>query len=471
MLIHKIKKGLDLPIAGRPAQEIVPGQNVVNVGILGDDYHGLRVRMHVEEGDAVKRGQPLFEDRKNPGVLWTAPAAGKVSAINRGAKRRLQSVVLQLTKEEQSGNTPGDQFHRFAAYKDGKLPADYSADEARALLIESGLWTAIRQRPFSRVAPADGTPDSIFVNAMDTNPLAANPEVILAEAKDDFERGLNVLAKLIDQHLYVVAHTDSDVVRNVNAPIALHGFEGPHPAGTTGLHIHTIRPVGRKRNAWTINYQDVIAIGRLFATGVLNPERVVALAGPVVKEPKLVRTRLGASIADLTHGLYNQNGRDVRTISGSVLSGKKAVGQVWGYLGRYDLQVSVLEEGNDREFMAWAGPGAKRFSVFPVFLSKLFEMGGKYADMPEARFPMTTSTNGSHRAIIPIGAMEKVMPWDVIAIYLARSLMVGDVEQAERLGALEMEEEDVALLTFVDPGKTEFGPILRQNLAKIEKEG
>jgi Na+-transporting NADH:ubiquinone oxidoreductase subunit A len=457
--VHRIKKGLDLPISGAPAQSIHDGAAITRVALLGDDYHGLRARLHVEEGATVRRGQLLFEDRTAPGVRYTAPGAGRVAAINRGRRRALQSVVIQLSPNERSGQAADAEHADFESYRRGEGGA-LGADEVRALLVESGLWTALRTRPFSRVPAPDATPDAIFVNAMDTEPLAASPEVVIAERRADFERGLRLVSKLTAGTTYLCVAADSELARGVDAPVAVEEFRGPHPAGTAGLHIHLLAPVSRARTVWTLGYQDAIAVGALFATGRLPVERVIALAGPAVRRPRLLRSRLGASTEEHARGELAEG--EVRLISGSVLSGKKAMGPVFGFLSRHHLQVSALAEGRQREFMGWAAPGRRRFSSLPVFVSRLLR---------PASYDFTTSTHGSQRAIVPIGMYERVMPLDILPTFLLRALVVGDIEQAEKLGALELDEEDLALCTFVDPGKGEFGPLLRRNLERIEREG
>ena len=465
MPVHRITKGLDLPIAGGPKQQIddTPPK-CTRVAIMADDFPGMKPRMLVAEGDNVKRGQPLFEDRKNPGVLHTAPGAGRVIGVNRGKKRVLQSVVVHLSEGEQAGEPGSDECVRFEAYS-GKDPGELSRQEVAALLLESGLWTTLRGRPFGRVAVPGEVPHGLFVTAMDSNPLAADPDVVVEGRMDDFALGLKVLSKLTDGKTYLCA-APSAKLKAVDAPVEVHEFAGPHPAGTAGVHIHLVAPVNRQRKVWHIGYQDVLAAGRLFATGKLDVSRVLSLAGPPVKNPRLVRSRMGASLDDLVEGGEIDGALgpdDYRLISGSVLSGKRAQGHIFGHLGRYHLQLSVLREGREREFLGWVGPGAQKFSIIPTFISALFG-GGK-------RFAMSTSTNGSPRAMVPIGMYEQVMPMDILPTFLLRSMMVGDVEQAEKLGILELDEEDVALCTFVCPGKTNYGPILRANLNTIEKEG
>lgn len=462
MALHKIQKGLDLPILGTPIQIVRETIHATRVAIMADDFPGMKAAMRVKEGDTVKRGHVLFEDRKTSGVLHTAPGAGRVIGINRGARRALQSVVIDLSASERAGQVADDEvvaFESFAAVN-GKSVESLTADEIRALLVESGQWTAIRTRPYSKVPAPDAEPAAIFVTAVDTNPLAPVPEVVLEGRQDDFDRGLHVLAKLTAGKTYLCVGPGSDVPIGLTAPVEVETFAGPHPSGTVGLHIHTLAPVNREKFVWHVGYPDVAAIGALFATGALDVERVLSVAGPSVLDPRLVRSRLGADTAEIVgKGVADE---EVRVIAGSVLSGKKAMGDAFGFLGRYDRQVSVLREGRERVLFGWLSPGPDLFSILPIFVSKFFT--GR-------RFAFSTGTNGSPRAMVPIGLFEDVMPMDILPTFLLRSLIVGDVEEAEKLGALELDEEDLALCTFVCPGKTNYGPLLRRNLEILEKEG
>jgi Na+-transporting NADH:ubiquinone oxidoreductase subunit A len=442
----KIKKGLDIPLAGSPKQDIHDGPSIKHVAVLGEEYVGMRPTMLVEVGDRVKKGQALFEDKKNPGVFFTASVAGTVKEINRGAKRVLQSVVIEAD---------GDDSVTFDSFTAAEL-ASLTAEQVKKNLTGSGLWTALRTRPFSTSPAVDSTPRAIFVTAMDTNPLAADPTVVIAQRSADFNNGLTVLSRLSDK-VYLCKKAGSNVP-SVPA-VQVEEFDGPHPAGLAGTHIHFLDPVSIKKVVWHINYQDVIAIGALFTSGQLNAERVISLAGPVVKNPRLVKTVLGASIAELTAGEL-QDGQN-RIISGSVLSGA-AAGGVHGYLGRFHNQVSVLAEGYDKEFLGWAMPGADKFSVTRAYLAHL---------NPKRLFNMTTTTNGSSRAMVPIGNYERVMPLDILPTLLLRDLLVGDTDGAVSLGCLELDEEDLALSTFVCPGKYDYGIALRDCLTTIQKEG
>lgn len=450
MSVIRIRKGLDLPISGAPDQRIELAPPVKTVSLVAADYLGLKPTMSVQEGERVKLGQTLFEDKKNPGVRFTSPASGVVQSIVRGAKRAFHGLVISVD---------GDAAVEFPVPKTADIGA-LKREEVRGLLLESGLWTALRQRPYSKIPHPDTTPHSLFITAIDTNPLAANPAVILNEHGDDFVRGLKVLKQLTDGAVYLCTAPGTAVPGRDLGFVSHYEFDGPHPAGLVGTHIHHLDPVSARKVVWHIGYQDVIAVGRLFATGRVWAERVVALGGPQVKSPRLLRTTLGASLTDLTADQLHAG--ENRVISGSVLSGRKAEG-VNAYLGRYHLQASVLKEGRDREFLGWQMPGFDKFSIKRVFASSLA------ADA--RRLPMTTNRNGSKRAIVPIGSYEQVMPLDILPTFLLRSLICGDTDQAQALGALELDEEDLSLCTFADPGKHEFGPILRRCLQQIELEG
>ena len=444
----KIKKGLDIPLSGSPKQVIHDGPAVKSVALLGEEYVGMRPTMLVEVGDKVKRGQGLFEDKKNPGVKFTAAISGTVTAINRGAKRVLQSVVI-----EADGS---DEAVQFGKYDAGQL-ATLDSAVVRQQLLDSGLWTAFRTRPFSAVPAIDSTPRAIFVTAIDTNPLAADPSVVIAAAAADFQHGLTVLGQLTDSKIYVCKASGANIP--AAGKVQVEEFSGPHPAGLPGTHIHYLEPVSLKKVVWHINYQDVIAIGKLFTSGEYRADRVISLAGPVVKNPRLIKTVLGVSVTELTAGELSEGNN--RIISGSVLAGKTAVG-VHAYLGRFHNQISVLAEGYEKEFLGWIAPGATKFSVTRAYLSHL---------NPKRLFNMTTTTNGSDRAMVPIGNYERVMPLDILPTLLLRDLLVGDTDGAVTLGCLELDEEDLALCTFVCPGKYDYGVALRDALTTIQKEG
>jgi Na+-transporting NADH:ubiquinone oxidoreductase subunit A len=445
-----IKQGLDLPILGSPEQHIEAAKPVSKVALLGDDYIGMRPTMLVAEGDKVAIGQPLFEDKKNPGVIFTSPASGQIIAVNRGEKRRFQSVEIAVE---------GDDRVEFSGAK-GADPASLGREGVTDQLVQSGLWTALRTRPYGKVPKPGSNPHSIFVQAIDTNPLAADPVVAMGQKTNEFTLGLRALTELTDGKVFLCKSGKVDVPGAAVDGVQVESFDGPHPAGLVGTHIHFLDPVGPTKTVWYIGYQDVCAIGSLLQSGSLDVSRVISLAGPIVDKPRLLETQLGASVTELIDGEYNQE-LNIRPISGSVLNGRKAIAP-FDYLGRYHNQISVIEEGNEREFLGWQKPGVDKYSVTPVFASAAF---------PTKKFAFTASTNGSERAMVPLGTFEKMMPLDILPTQLLRSLIYRDTDEAQLLGALELEEEDLALCTFVCPGKYEYGSLLRSSLTTIEREG
>jgi len=465
--ITSITKGLDLPICGAPEQKVSDGPVVRHVALLGDDYIGMKPTMVVAEGDRVKLGQVVFTDKKTPGVLFTAPATGLVKAINRGAKRKFESLVIEV---DDSKNDDTSQRETFKTFPDHNL-AKLDRREVCQQLVASGLWTALRTRPFSKVPALDMVPSALFITAIDTNPLAADPAVVLKNYSAQFIAGLEVLSTLTDGHAQVCRKAGANIPGEGTTPAIFHAFEGPHPAGLPGTHIHFLRPVSQDKSVWYIGYQDVVAVGHLFLTGKIWTERVVSLAGPVVAEPRLLRTRLGASLTELTANQFAVSDQQpARIISGSVLSGRRSVEPV-DYLGRYHNQVSIIAEGGQRELFGWAMPGTDKFSIRRIFASAWTNStDGGSADQTK-KFAFNTSSEGSPRAIIPIGMYEDVMPLDIVATPLLKALVTDDTEYAQQLGVLELDEEDLALCTYVCSGKNDYGPMLRKSLTTIEREG
>ena len=448
----KIKKGLNIPINGEPAEEINDSKNSRSVAVLGDDYVGMKPTMLVEEGDEVRLGQVLFEDKKNPGVIFTSPAGGKIESINRGDRRALQSVVIEIAKDEES--------LEFKSFSENEL-AKTTSDEVRKQLIDSGMWTSFRTRPYSKIPPIDSSPSNLFISTLDTQPLSPDPEKIINLKKDSFDFGLLVLKTLLDCpiHISIAEHSNLSISEDDN--IKLHTISGPHPAGLVGTQMHFISPASLSNINWSIGYQDLIAVGQLFKTGKIDVERIISIAGPQVNNPAYFKTRLGACSDEITAGELTQ--RENRVISGSVISGREAIGP-YAYLGRYHNQISVVAEPNskDREFMNWLTPGPRKFSKIPLFLSSLF---------PNKIFKFKALMNGSDRPIVPIGVYEEVLPLNFLPAMLLRNIVLMDTEKIQALGGLELDEEDLSLCSFVCPGKYDFGSLLRAGLTKIEIEG
>jgi len=447
--LFKIKKGLDIPIANAPEQKVYNAPPVETVALVGSDYIWRRGTLLVREGERVKLGQAVVRDKKIPAILGTSPGCGIVEAIHRGPKRVLDTFVIRLEGNDEI------LYPNFDDDAIGKL----SSEKIKDNLLKSGLWTSFRTRPYSTLADPHSRPYAILITAIDTNPLAPDPMVAINAAADDFRRGVTLVARLTEGKLYVCKSPQTELPIDKDTNIEISSFSGPHPAGLVGTHIHFLCPVSANRMVWHLGYQDVIAIGRLFFTGNRDMQRIISLAGPSVKKPRLIRTRAGASTNDLVEGELDCE--RCRVISGSILSGYQAKDTV-AYLGRYHNQITVLSEGGEREMFKYLMPGRNMFSATRAFVSSL---------LPNKRFVMDTSQNGSARAMVPIGSYERVMPLDILATPLLRSLVIKDSDSAQMLGCLELDEEDLALCTYVDPGKFDFGPLLRMNLLQIMKEG
>ncbi|MGH1578930.1 Na(+)-translocating NADH-quinone reductase subunit A [Planktotalea sp.] len=441
-----LKKGLTLSITGglTNATEVTP--DVKTVALLGDDYIGLKPRLAVEVGDQVVAGTPVFSHKDSPLVQVVSPVSGRIKAINRGARRKLVSVEIEVGGE----GAPID----FSAVGDSS-----SADGLAERLATAGLWTSFRTRPYSKVPEIEARPSAIFVTAMDSEPLAADPAPIIRAQADAFVEGLKAIARLSEGKTYLCRETGADVPGADLAEVEQAEFSGPHPAGLAGTHIHFLEPLHGDKSVWTIGYQDVIAIGRLLQTGTYDAARVIALTGPMCANPTLVRTIVGASMDDIAAAEMPFD-RPVRMISGSVLSGRMGQGAD-GYLSRYARQVTLIEEDHKQIPMGWIRPMFSKYAVQPVLGSA----------MSKRLFPLTSNLNGGRRAMVPVGTFETLMPQDYLPTQLLRALLTMDTDQAQALGAMELDEEDLGLAGFACPAKYEYGLALRDCLATIEKEG
>ena len=446
----RVRKGLTIPLAGEPEQRVDDAEPVGWVALVARDYRGLRPRVQVEVGGRVCLGQPIMTDKNNPRVMFTAPGSGEVVAIHRGDRRALQAIVIELQ---------GDAEESFGAHGRDEL-GRLDRELVRDLMLRSGAWTALRERPFGRVPGAEAIPHSIFVTAIDTNPLAVDPRLVIEERAAEFRDGLSVLSRLTDGRVHVCQGPGPSFDLPKLERVVHSVFEGPHPAGLVGTHIHFLDPVSETKSVWYIGYQDVIALGALFTTGRIHTERVIALGGPLVRRPRLLRTRVGASTQDLLQGEVEP--APSRVISGSVLGGRRAAGRA-RYLGPYDSQISVLEEDRTRRFLDWLAPGFGKYSAIHAFAASMAP--------GRRRFALSTSQQGSPRAMVPIGNFERVMPLDILPTPLLKALIVHDTETAKSLGCLELEEEDLALCSFVCCSKYEYGAFLRETLDLIEKNG
>lgn len=436
MSLIRIRKGLNLPIKGEPGPQLKIFNDIRESAILGDDFPGMKPSMLVKEGDAVQKGQPVFTDRKNPEIVYTAPVTGRVKTVRRGVNRKFLSMIFE--KEEGSA-----------------VKFDTNVSDKQSvynLLKTSGLLASFRERPFAKCPCAEREPKAVFINCMDTRPLAPDMSVFLQGNEEYFKKGAEAVSKLTEQ-TFICKDMELALPEVEGAEIKL--FEGMHPAGLSGTHIHTIMPASLKRTVWSIDMQGVIDIGYLLTHGELNEKTRVALSG-AFSEPCHVETLKGAPVAEITEKVDS-----ARIIIGSVLYGYEVADGV-EHLSSCLPQVTALPELDDRYLFGWTTPRIDLFSVKNIFAS---------AFMGKGKLLFDTSLNGAHRPMVPVGTYEKVMPLDILPTQLLRSLIVGDLETSEKMGCLELSEEDLSLCTYVCPGKIDYGPILRDVLTEIEKEG
>ncbi|MEE2944843.1 MAG: Na(+)-translocating NADH-quinone reductase subunit A [Pseudomonadota bacterium] len=444
---YTCRKGLNVPVLGQPGSGIGDAPSVTTVAILGADYIGLKPRLAVKEGDIVGAGAPIFAHKDTPTVHVTSPVNGRIKAVTRGARRVLISVEIEI---DDSAAEPVD----FS--KVGDINTEEGLVER---LSASGLWTSFRTRPYSKVPEPETRPAAIFVTATDSEPLCGDAEEIINADSEAFATGLAAVARLTEGKTYLCQHADAKIPGADIDGVEAAGFSGPHPSGLAGTHIHFLEPPTASTFVWTIGYHDVISIGKLLATGNVDGSRVVALSGPLMKEPRMVRTVAGASMEELTKDGLNSD-VPVRLISGSILSGRMGAGET-AYLGRYARQLTAIEEDKKQIPMGWIRPMPSKYAVQPV-------LGSAFS---KKIYALTSNLNGGRRAMVPTGTFEQLMPQDYLPTQLLRAMLVMDTDQAQLLGALELDEEDLGLVGFACPAKYEYGIALRDCLTKIEKEG
>ena len=443
----RLRKGLNIKLAGKAEKILLPETAVTRFGVRFADFPGLVARLEVQEGASVRAGSALFHDKLFPEMKFVSPVSGVVREIVRGEKRVLTEVVI-----EQAGTDKID----FGAADPLKL----TREEVRTKLLGSGLWTVIRQRPYHIVARPDAVPRAIFISAFDTAPLAPDLDFVMTNTHGNhLQTGINVLSRLTDGKIHISREAGSLRVPELEnlQRVEMHQFTGPHPAGNVGVQIHHIDPVVKGEVVWTIDIQDVVALGRLFDTGFHNRERIIALAGTGVLHPKYHRIRPGASVENILRA--NMKDGSLRVISGNVLTGKRISAE--GSFGFYDNMVTLLPEGDYSEFFGWATPGLKKFSYWRTFVSSL---------LPRKEYDLDTNLHGGHRAFVVTGHYENVLPMDIYPVHLLKAIMAGDVELMENLGIYEVAEEDFALCEFIDPSKTEIQEIIRSGINLMIKE-
>ena len=447
--IIKLRKGLDIKLHGEAAQQLVEVPMAQEYAVSPLDYDGVTPKMLVKVGEQVKAGTPLFFDKNNERILFCAPVSGTVSAVNRGEKRKILNVTVtsdgQLTSEEFA--TPDLQ--------------KASREEVIEMLLKSGLWTMIQQRPYGIIANPSDNPKAIFVSAFDSAPLAPDFNFVLKGEQKSLQKGFEVLSKLTDGGVHLSVRANAEGEMSALNGVELHTFKGKHPVGNVGVQIHHIDPMAKGDIAWTVNIQDVAIIGRLFMTGKVDMHKVIALTGSEVENPQYYKVIAGAPVASIVNGNIKaqKEGDTVRYISGNVLTGVKVAED--GFISAKAHQLTVIPEGDKYEMLGWAMPRFKKFSVSRSYFSWL---------CPSKKYRLDTNLNGGPRAFVVTGLFEEYLPMDIYPMYLFKAMIAKDIDKMENLGIYEIVEEDVALCEFVDPSKTEIQKLVRESINLMIKE-
>ncbi|MBK8806658.1 MAG: Na(+)-translocating NADH-quinone reductase subunit A [Bacteroidales bacterium] len=442
----KIRKGLDIKICGNPERFYQPIKKNNRYAIIPTDYVGLTLKLLVEEGQRVKVGTPVLADKNNENIKITSPVSGVVVSINRGERRKLLEIVIE-----------SDETLEFETFTSGK-PSDFSEEQIKSNLLQSGLWVAIKQRPYAIIANPKDKPKSIFISAFDSSPLAPDYNFIIKDNKKSFQTGIDILSKLTSGKVNLNLHDKFENSSFTDCKnVVVNTFSGPHPAGNVGIQIHHIDPINKGEIVWVVNVQDVVQIGKLFEEGKYLAQKVIAITGSLVKKPAYLNITSGIALpAVLADNLKEGN---PRVISGNVLTGNKTT--VSGFLGFYDSQITVIEEGDEPEFFGWATPGFNKHSASRAFWSWL---------APKKEFSLNTNYHGGVRPFVFTGVYEKVLPMDIYPMQLLKAIIVEDIDKMEQLGIYEVAEEDFALCEYVCPSKIEIQSLIRKGLDQIRKE-
>lgn len=444
--IIRLRKGLDIRLLGTPAKEITQVEKAGQYALCPDDFTGVTPKPVVKEQQKVKAGEALFIDKNNPEVKFVSPVSGEVVAVNRGARRKVMSIVVKPDAEQS--------YVEFGT----KSVQSLSGDEVKKALMEAGLFGFLRQRPYDVIANPNDTPRGIFVSAFDSKPLAPDFEFVLQGNELDFQTGLSALARIAPTTLGISAsQTNQTLTQAKNADV--YAFKGAHPAGNVGVQINHISPVNKGEVVWTLDPEVVIFIGRLFNKGIVDMTRIIAVAGEEIAKPSYAKVLVGASLSSILDGRLNRN-EHIRIINGNVLTGVKASKD--DFLGAFANMVTVIPEGDDvNEFMGWIAPRFSHFSVSRSFFSWL---------CCKKQFSIDARVKGSERHMIMSNEYDKVFPMDIFPEYLIKAIITGNIDKMEAYGIYEVAPEDFALCEFVDSSKLELQRIVREGLNNLRAE-
>lgn len=433
----RIKKGLDIRLVGE-AEKVSTSVTSKVYAVKPSDFHGIVPKMMVKSGEVVKAGTPLFYSKDHPEIKFCAPVSGEIAEIRRGEKRKILEIVI-LADDRIEYETFNSSMN--------------SADDIKELLLNSGLWPFLKRRPYDVVAWPSDQPIHLFISGFDTEALTADPEFALRGEEKYFQKGLDVLKKLISGSVYLSVHEKHNtepIFRNAEG-VEIKEFSGPHPSGVVGIQINHIAPINKGEVSWTIKPMGVVAIGKLFMEGRVDFSRTVAVGGSKAKKPQYVKTLYGAQIKNIIANNVELDG--TRLISGGVLTGTQVAEE--GYLGFYDNSVAAIPEGNQTELFGWILPGLDKLSMSKTFLSWL---------MPLKPYDLNTNLHGEKRAIVMAGEYDKVFPMDILPEHLIKSFITKDLEKMEQLGMYEVAPEDFALCEFVCTSKLNLQKIVRESL-------
>ena len=447
--IITLRKGLDINLAGKPRESLAEAPLAAEYALSPLDFEGVTPKLLVKVGDKVKAGTPLFFNKYNERVLFTSPVSGTVAAVNRGEKRKVLNVTVAADER-----TDYEEFARLE-------PSKASREEIVELLLKSGLWPMLVQRPYGIIADPNDVPKAVFISAFDSAPLAPDYNFVLQGEQKNLQAGIEVMRRLTQGKVHLSMRAGAEGAMPSLRNVELHTFAGKHPVGNVGVQIHHIDPINKGDVVWTVNIQDLAIIGRLFNEGRVDMTKVIAVAGSEVAAPHYVRIVSGASVASiLGNNIKPQKpGDSVRIISGNVLTGTKVAAD--GFIGFYANMLTVIPEGDKYELLGWAMPRCNKFSVSHAYFSWL---------CPKKSYRLDTNLNGGERPFVVTGLYEQYLPMDIYPMYLLKACLAGDIDKMENLGIYEVVEEDFALCEFVDPSKTEIQQIIRDGINLMIKE-
>ena len=430
----KMKGGLDVPLHGSVKNNNLDTIYTKFSAVLADDYFGLKPKILVREGDHVLKGAPLLEDKTNPGFTVNSPVNGVIHEINRGEKRALVSIVINKTNDD-------------------SVAFDQSNNKLENLRNAS-LWDSFRERPFNRVPNINTRPDFLFINACKADGLEASPNQILEVEAENFLAGIKFLLDALGCEINLCSYSNIYIGElDVNQYVV----EGKYPAGNSSIHIQNIKPLTKNTKTWTINWQDVVRIGKSVKSGDFCFDKYVSVCGPACDEPKVIKTNLGANMEELTAGMLSTN---IRRVSGSLLYGRSG-DSYSDYLTRYSNQISLVSDERKATFFNWLQPGFENHSVSNVFLSSYLK--------PE-KFNFDTNINGGYRAIVPIGVFDEVNPYEIDSTLFLKSLAIGDLVALRELGIFDLSDEDMSIFSYVCPSKYDYVALFNDCMEMIWKE-